>query len=240
MTKFRDNFIKQSKAVMADVELHVARKNATDVFRKSVAESKIQFTDLEAAQQRAASVRWKAIENLEKNLIAFDANFVKAGGRVLWARNTEDAHNEIKQLIHQHGINFRIASHNLADELSLESFLDTHRYKLLSKDDSQKTDIGIVEALFMVAEPAAIVLAENSNRSSEVISDARALLVVVYIDKFLNNLADLNLFLPLSSAFSSAGKNYSDINILFGPRSENEQYGPENIYVMFKIGRAHV
>ncbi|MEZ5068835.1 MAG: hypothetical protein R2847_10280 [Bacteroidia bacterium] len=43
------------------------------------------FSDYDLASKRAAYIRWKAIESLDKLLIAFEANCIKSGIKVLWA-----------------------------------------------------------------------------------------------------------------------------------------------------------
>jgi len=58
-----------------------------------------QFSNLEIARERAAFTRWKTIENLDKYLIEFEANFIKSGGKVIWAQDITDALMEILTIL---------------------------------------------------------------------------------------------------------------------------------------------
>jgi L-lactate dehydrogenase complex protein LldF len=42
------------------------------------------FKDLELARQRAATVKTKTLNDLDKYLIEFEQNFISNGGKVLW------------------------------------------------------------------------------------------------------------------------------------------------------------
>ena len=43
--------------------------------------------------------KWKVTENLDKYLIEFEANFIKRGGKVIWAQDAEEAINEIIRIL---------------------------------------------------------------------------------------------------------------------------------------------
>ncbi len=60
-------------------------------YDKKVIEGKEQFSNLELAKTRAAARKQKAIDNLEKYLIEFEANFIKRGGKIIWAQDAEEA-----------------------------------------------------------------------------------------------------------------------------------------------------
>jgi L-lactate dehydrogenase complex protein LldF len=64
-------------------------------YDKKVAEGKFQFSNLELAKSRAAFIKHKSIENLEKQLIDFEATFIKNGGKVIWAQDADEALKEI-------------------------------------------------------------------------------------------------------------------------------------------------
>lgn len=64
-------------------------------YDKKVAQGKQQFSNLELARDRASGLRKKVIENLDKYLIEFEANFIKRGGKVIWAQDAAEAMREI-------------------------------------------------------------------------------------------------------------------------------------------------
>jgi L-lactate dehydrogenase complex protein LldF len=65
-------------------------------YDKKVEDGKHQYSDLELAKQRAANLKWRSVENLEKYLTDFEFNFTKRGGKVIWA---QDAHAAIEEII---------------------------------------------------------------------------------------------------------------------------------------------
>ncbi len=67
-------------------------------YDKKVVEGKHIYADLELAKERAASIKAKSINNLDKYLIEFEANFMKRGGKVLWAENADQAIDEILKI----------------------------------------------------------------------------------------------------------------------------------------------
>ncbi|HEY0029359.1 MAG TPA: lactate utilization protein B [Bacteroidia bacterium] len=68
-------------------------------YDKKVLEGKQQFSNLELAKTRAAAIKQKAIENLDKYLIEFEGNFIKRGGKVIWAVDAEEAMKEALEIM---------------------------------------------------------------------------------------------------------------------------------------------
>ena len=96
----------QSQAFLEDSEVKVfdpehRRKLAFNIgqYDSKVIEGKHQFADLEMARQRASATKWKVIENLDKYLTEFEANFTKRGGKVIWARDAKEAIHEIMAIL---------------------------------------------------------------------------------------------------------------------------------------------
>lgn len=68
-------------------------------YDKKVVEGKEQFLNLDLAKTRAAAIKQKSIDNLEKYLIEFERNFIKQGGKVIWAQDSEEAIKEVLQIM---------------------------------------------------------------------------------------------------------------------------------------------
>lgn len=123
-TAFYDSFLKEAASRINDVELHGHIDHARRNYRKSFGDSLKQFTDLESARRRAAHIRWKAINELEKYLIQFESTFIKSGGKVIWARDAAEARAEISAIIQKNGAKTAVKSKSLtADEIGLGSAL---------------------------------------------------------------------------------------------------------------------
>ncbi len=87
---------------------------------------KRQFSHLETARERAAVTRWKTIENLDKYLIEFESNFIKSGGKVIWAQDITDALEAILDILKKANIRDIVKSKtNTASEIGLSAFLES-------------------------------------------------------------------------------------------------------------------
>ncbi len=77
------------------------RKLAFNILQydKKVVDGKLQYDDFETARQRAAMLKWKVMENLDKYLTEFESNFSKRGGKVIWAQDADEAISEMMRIM---------------------------------------------------------------------------------------------------------------------------------------------
>lgn len=99
MSKQAEIFLEAAEKTAFDVELRKTLRHNIDQYDKKVVEGKEQFSNLELAKIRAAAIKQKSIDNLEKYLIEFEANFIKRGGKVIWAQDGEEAVKEALQIM---------------------------------------------------------------------------------------------------------------------------------------------
>ncbi len=98
-------------------------------------QSSKQFSNLEMARERAAFSRWKAIENLDKYLIEFESNFIKSGGKVIWAQDISDALMAILDILQKSSNKKVIKSKSqTSDEVGLLERLTQEGYRTLETD----------------------------------------------------------------------------------------------------------
>jgi L-lactate dehydrogenase complex protein LldF len=99
MSLHAEQFILDSEALVFDKEHR--RKLAFNInqYDKKVVEGKHQFNNLEVARERASVLKWRVIENLDKYLSEFEANFTRRGGKVIWARDAEEAITELVKIL---------------------------------------------------------------------------------------------------------------------------------------------
>ena len=89
----------------------------TSCFETSFEKGKENYRNMDLEKQRAYILRNKSVMNLEKLLVDFETHFNENGGKVLWARNTEDAQDLIYEIIQKTGIKTISRSHsNVLDE----------------------------------------------------------------------------------------------------------------------------
>ena len=99
MSEAQEQFMKDAAAKTADTALQLKLSSASRQYHKALEEGLTQFSNLETAKRRAAFTRWKALENLDKYLIEFEANFIRSGGKVVWAQDAAEACSEILAII---------------------------------------------------------------------------------------------------------------------------------------------
>lgn len=104
-------------------------------YDKKVVEGKEQFSNLELAKTRAAARKEKAINNLEKYLIEFEANFIKRGGKVIWAQDAEEAIKECLQIMKRANAQTVVKGKSMAtEEIALNEYLKQNKIESLETD----------------------------------------------------------------------------------------------------------
>ncbi len=137
MADLLQQFIADSEKKVADknhratVQFNIGKYNA------AVVGGKEQYARLDLARSRAAGLRSRVIENLDKYLIEFETNFLKRGGKVIWAQDAEEANKEILALLKAKGISEVVKSKSMITE-------EIHLNAALKKEgiNSVETDLG--------------------------------------------------------------------------------------------------
>lgn len=106
-------------------------------YDEAVERGKLQYRDLELARERAAYLRHKVINEMEKYIIEFEANFESRGGKIVWAQDEKDAVKEIFRILRRHDTRMLVKSKSMTtEEIELNDFLKKH------KIESVETDLG--------------------------------------------------------------------------------------------------
>lgn len=137
MTKTVDKFMMAAEAKVFDLDHRRKLKYNIGQYDKKVKEGKLQFSDLELAKSRAASIKTKVIENLDRYLIEFEANFTKRGGKVIWAQDDEEAISEVLQIMKKVNAKMVVKAKSMTTE-------EVHFNESLEKAgiESIETDLG--------------------------------------------------------------------------------------------------
>lgn len=106
-----------------------------DKYNTSVEVGLSRFSNLENSKRRGYSLKWKVLENLDKVLPEFEANFQQRGGKVIWAEDEEEARNEILKIIERKNAKSVIKSKSMAtEEIHLNEFLESKGIETLESD----------------------------------------------------------------------------------------------------------
>jgi L-lactate dehydrogenase complex protein LldF len=102
-----------------------------------VPQGKHQFADVHLARERAKNIKWKAIETLDQQLEAFERNFTKNGGKLLWASTAQEALDEILAICKEKNCKTIVKSKSMVtEEIHLNPFLEKNGI------ESVETDLG--------------------------------------------------------------------------------------------------
>lgn len=130
-------FLAKSKIKASDLEHKRKLSFNIDKYAQTVVKGKQQYSDLNLARMRAKNTKWKVIENLDKQLERFEANFTAKGGKVIWAEDANEALNAILEICKAKNTKQVVKSKSMVtEELHLNDFLAKHDI------ESVETDLG--------------------------------------------------------------------------------------------------
>ncbi|MCH8903452.1 MAG: iron-sulfur cluster-binding protein [Bacteroidetes bacterium] len=259
-------------------------------YNRTVEKGIQQYEDLELARERTKNIKWSAIENLDKNLISFETNFTKRGGKVIWAKDDKEAIEEIFKIIKEKNAKVVVKAKSMAtEEIELNRELEKENIEVFetdlgefivqlagekpyhivtpamhkSKEDvaelfeeklgappnmtpedmtmlareklRQKyleADIGFSGANFLLADIGGIAITENEGNARLTTTFPKTHIVIVGIEKIISSVKELSHIWPLLATFGTGQELTVYNTILTGPRQEDEDDGPEEMYVI--------
>ena len=135
MTDTAADFIARSTIKAEDLDhrkkinFNISRYNAV------VPQGKQQFADLNLARERAKNIKWRAIENLDKQLEEFESVFTKRGGRVIWAETAAQALQEVHSICKDKACRSIVKSKSMVtEEIKLNHFLEENGIESIETD----------------------------------------------------------------------------------------------------------
>lgn len=94
-----------------------------------------KLANLENPKRKAHVIKWKVMENLDKFLPEFEANFQKRGGKVIWANDAEEAQREILQIMQRANAKTVVKSKSMVtEEIHINEFLEKNNIESLETD----------------------------------------------------------------------------------------------------------
>lgn len=102
----------------------------------------------------------------------------------------------------------------------------------LLREKYVQAEVGVTGGNFIIADVGGIAITENEGNARLSCSMPKTHIVVVGIEKVLPSINDLQLFWPLLSTYGTGQKVTVYNTVITGPRQENENDGPEEMYVI--------
>ncbi|MEE1884764.1 LutB/LldF family L-lactate oxidation iron-sulfur protein [Pedobacter flavus] len=133
--KIAEEFIEQSNAKVFDLPHRATINYNIGKYNMAVERGLSKFENLENSKKKAHAIKWRVMENLDKFLPEFEANFQKKGGKVIWASTIEEAQKEILQIIKsKNGKSVIKAKSMTTEEIHLNEFLEKNEIEALESD----------------------------------------------------------------------------------------------------------
>ena len=108
---------------------------STGCYEQNFAKGKVNYRNIDLEKQRAYTLRNKSLLSLEKLLVDFETHFTDNGGKVLWARNADDALTMIFDLIRKEKANAITRSNStVLDEIELNGFLERNNIRVVETE----------------------------------------------------------------------------------------------------------
>jgi L-lactate dehydrogenase complex protein LldF len=128
-------FLKDSEQKAFDLEHRNKINYNISKYDAAVINGKKQFRDIELAKSRAYVIKHKVVNNLEKYLIEFAANFEKRGGKIIWAQDKDEAVREIMDLLKKNNVKLVVKSKSMTtEEIELNEALEKNEIENLETD----------------------------------------------------------------------------------------------------------
>ncbi len=125
----------QNTSIAFDLEHRRKINFNIEKYDRAVAEGKTQYRDHELARLRASYLKTQVMENLDKYLLEFESNFIKNGGKVIWAADKQTALSEIVKIFEAKGAKSVVKSKSMTtEELDLNEHLEHHGVEVVETD----------------------------------------------------------------------------------------------------------
>ncbi|MFT2010754.1 LutB/LldF family L-lactate oxidation iron-sulfur protein [Pontibacter sp. 13R65] len=113
----------------ATIRFNIGKYNA------AVQRGLTQYTDHELARERASYIKTNVINNLDKYLMEFESNFAARGGKVIWARDSEEALREIGNIMKRKRARSVVKSKSMiTEEIHMNDFLEKNGIEVVETD----------------------------------------------------------------------------------------------------------
>jgi L-lactate dehydrogenase complex protein LldF len=137
MSENSQSFLAKSTVKSADKEHRRKINFNIDKYNAVVPKGKDQFSDVNLARERAKNLKWRSLENLDKQLEDFDAKISKRGAKVIWAEDEQQALDAIGKICAERNCQVVVKSKSMVtEEIHLNDYLEQQGIQ------SVETDLG--------------------------------------------------------------------------------------------------
>ena len=133
--ELQKKFLKDAEKVSFDLDHRRKIQHNISKYDTAVVKGKKQFNDLDLARKRAANLKHKILNDLDKYLCEFEVNFEKNGGKVIWAATKKEAVKEILAILKKLKATSVVKSKSImTEELDLNEILEKKKIEPIETD----------------------------------------------------------------------------------------------------------
>jgi len=150
-----EEFLVASEEKVFDASHRRIINNSIDKYNAAAASGISRIANLENAKKKGHVIKWKVMENLDKFLPEFEANFQRRGGKVIWANDAEEANREILNIIQKAKAKTVVKSKSMVtEEIHLNEFLKENHIESLETDLGEYIVQLLGQAPYHIVTPA--------------------------------------------------------------------------------------
>ncbi len=135
MSDLYKKFLIDSEKKAFDKEHRKTIKFNISKYDAAVKKGKPQYKDIELAKERASLCKEKVVNNLDKYLVQFEANFLAKGGKVIWAQDASEAIFEVLNIVKSRNAKLVVKSKSMTtEEIELNKHLEDVDVEVIETD----------------------------------------------------------------------------------------------------------
>ncbi len=135
MSTIAEEFLTDAESKAFDAEHRRIINYNIGKYDTAVARGLSRIINIDNAKKRGHVLKWKMMENLDKVLPEFEANFQKRGGKVIWANDAAEANQEILNILRRVDAKTIVKSKSMVtEEIHLNEFLESNNIESIETD----------------------------------------------------------------------------------------------------------
>jgi len=135
MTTIAEEFLTDAENKAFDADHRRIINYNIGKYDTAVARGLSRIINMDNAKRRGHVIKWKMMENLDKVLPEFEANFQKRGGKVIWANDAAEANREVLNILKRVNAKTIVKSKSMVtEEIHLNEFLESNNIESIETD----------------------------------------------------------------------------------------------------------
>jgi len=135
MQQIYKKFMTDSERKAFDLEHRSKIRFNMSKYYAAVEKGKNQYANLDLARERAAAIKHRVVNELEKYLIEFSANFENNGGKIIWATDGAEAVREVLSIMEKYEAKHVVKSKSMTtEEIEINDALEERGIEVVETD----------------------------------------------------------------------------------------------------------